>query len=143
MRHHEQISDFHANVQGSTDRSFGLVFAAVFALMAVVPVIKQRSAPSGWLLATAIVFATLAFKKPEVLAPFNWLWIRLGILLGRVMAPVMMGFVFFVVVTPVALLMRMMTAKFTRWSFEPSLPTYWEKRDQGAAFDPAQMRNQF
>ena len=102
---HEDI-ERPAEVRSGSDRSFGLVFAVVFAVIAL------WSTPGGgevrwWAVTMAALFAFVAVARPGLLAPLNRLWFRFGLLLGRVTTPLVLGLIFFLVVTPTALLMRL------------------------------------
>ena len=97
---HERLSD-NETVKGSSDRSFGLVFAAVFTIIGLWPLISS-SGVRWWSLAIALVFAGVAFARPSLLAPLNLLWTKFGLLLNRIVSPLVMGLLFFVVITPIA-----------------------------------------
>lgn len=131
----------HDEARGSTDRSFGLVFAGAFA---VIPAIAWlRGAPLRlWPYAVAGVFLLLALLQPGWLAPLNRLWARFGLLLGRVTNPLVMGVVFFVVVTPAAFVFRLAGKDPLRLKREPGAKSYWIAREPpGPA--PDTMSNQF
>jgi len=94
-----------AEKQGS-DRSFGYVFAVVFALIGLFP-LWRLEAPRWWSLAIAVGFAVIAAVYPGVLGPLNRLWLAFGKLLHRIVSPLVMGAVYFLAVTPTGLLMRL------------------------------------
>jgi Saxitoxin biosynthesis operon protein SxtJ len=103
--------DTHENfdrdeVKASSDRSFGLVFAAVFAIVAAWPVVSG-GALRLWALALAVVFLAVALAYPRILHPLNRLWFRIGALLHHVVTPIVMGLIFCFGVVPTALIMRM------------------------------------
>jgi hypothetical protein len=127
------------DVVGPSDRSFGLTFAFVFALVALLP-LWRGGAPRWWALAGAAVILALAIAWPRVLAPANRLWLRLGLLLHRVVNPIVMGVLFYGVVTPFGLLMRLFRAGIAR-SLRPDrkATTYWTTR----APHPSRMEQQF
>jgi hypothetical protein len=93
-------------VKASSDRSFGLVFAAVFAILAAWPVVSG-GALRLWALALAVVFLAAALAYPRILHPLNRLWFRIGALLHHVVTPIVMGLIFCFGVVPTALIMRM------------------------------------
>jgi hypothetical protein len=93
-------------VKASSDRSFGLVFAAVFAILAAWPVVSG-GALRLWALALAVVFLAAALAYPRILHPLNRLWFRIGALLLHVVTPIVMGLIFCFGVVPTALIMRM------------------------------------
>ncbi|MBV1699515.1 MAG: hypothetical protein KGQ47_14345 [Hyphomicrobiales bacterium] len=113
----------------SSERNFGLVFAAVFALISVTPLLHGHPARI-WSLPIAGVFLVTATFRPRLLAPLNRFWFRLGIALGKIVTPVMMSVLFFVVVTPVALLMRIAGKDPLLLKRDPSAVTYWVERSR-------------
>src|SRR2546422_7312346 len=86
---HEDLSR-EQQVEGSTDRAFGLVFAGAFLLIAGWPLFHGET-PRWWALGVAVVFAIIAIWKPALLAVPNRLWFKLGLLLGKVVSPVALG----------------------------------------------------
>lgn len=128
-------------VQGSSDRSFGLVFAAVFAIIGLWPLIGD-GAVRIWSLAVSLVFLALALLRPMVLAPLNRLWTRFGLLLHHIVNPIIMGLLFYLVVTPTGLVMRMLGKDLLRLRFDPQAKSYWiERQPPGPA--PETMKDQF
>jgi hypothetical protein len=120
-------------VVGPSDRSFGAVFTVVFALVALLP-LWRGAPPRWWALAVAAVIAALALAWPRALAPANRLWLRLGLLLHRIVNPVVMGAVFYLVVTPFGLVIRRLRGGFAvRSAPEAALPTYWIARSDAAS----------
>ncbi len=130
-----------AKVKGSSDRTFGLVFAVFFALVGLAPVRSHRPL-RWWALAAALLFLAVAIARPAWLRPLNRLWIKLGELLGRIVSPIVMGLLFFVVIAPVGALLRLMGKDPLRLAREPDANTYWiERRPPGPP--PETMANQF
>lgn len=128
-------------VDGSSDRSFGLVFAAFFALIGLLPLLLGRS-PRAWALGVGGVFLLAALLFPSVLAPLNRLWLRLGMLLHRIVSPIALGIMFFLVITPMGLVMRAMGKDFLRLRLDPEARSYWIPREPpGPA--PESLKNQF
>ena len=128
-------------VSGSSNRSFGLTFAIVFAIVALWPLIRGRSV-RGWALIVAAAFLLAALVLPRVLAPLNRLWLRLGLLLHTCMSPVIMGLVFFTTVTPIGLLRRLLGQDPLRLRLDRDAATYWiERHPPGPA--PDTMPRQF
>jgi hypothetical protein len=123
---HEDLQREQA-IEGSSDRSFGLVFAAVFAIVAFWPLLS-RAQPRWWSVGVAAAFACVALAAPRLLATPNRLWMRFGVWLGRVVAPVATGVLFFVVFTPIGALMRAMGKDPLRLRREPDAETYWLPR---------------
>ena len=89
--------------RASSDRSFGFVFAAVFAIVAFWPLIKG-SGPQLGALALAALFLMIAVVRPRLLAPLNWLWFKVGVVLHHVVTPIVMGAIFVLGVLPTALI---------------------------------------
>lgn len=128
-------------VQMGSERSFGLVFTAVFTLVALWP-LKDGGVPRWWALALAVAVLAAALAAPRLLRPLNTLWFRLGLLLHKVMTPLVMGLLFFVTVTPVGLLMRAFGKDPMRLRRDPAATSYWIPRDPpGPA--PDSLKNQF
>lgn len=125
----------------SSERSFGIVMAAFFAIVGGFPLLYWN-APRWWSLAIAAGFAVLAFAKPSILAPANRLWMRFGLLLHTIVNPVIMALVFFVTVVPIGVAMRLMGKDLLRLRLDRETPSYWiERRPPGPA--PDSMKNQF
>ena len=99
---HEDFSR-QEDIKPSSDRSFGLVIATFFLVIAFWPLIRAEPV-RWWALAVAAVFAALALLWPAALAPLNKCWTKLGVLLFRVLSPIVLGLLFYVAVTPIALL---------------------------------------
>jgi hypothetical protein len=130
-----------AEKQGS-DRSFGYVFAAVFALIGLLP-LWRLEAPRWWSLALAVGFAVVAAVYPGALGPLNRIWLAFGKLLHRIVSPIVMGAVYFLAVTPTGLLMRMRGRDLLSLQRRPDLSTYWIERDAAALPPSETMKKQF
>ena len=128
-------------VEGSSDRSFGLVFAAVFVLIALGP-LRHGHAPRWWASALAGVFALVALAKPVLLSRLNRLWIKLGLLLGKVVSPIALGILFYGVVTPLAVVIRLTGKDPLRLKLDPAAESYWIVRKPPGP-PPDSMTNQF
>lgn len=128
-------------IKGSSDRSFGIVFTVVFAVIGVLPLIGGN-APHWWSLAVAVLLLIVAFSTPKLLAPLNRIWTRFGLLLHRIVNPLVMAFLFFLVVTPIALMMRLFGKRPLHLKMEPDAPTYWISRDPPGP-QPDTMKQQF
>jgi Saxitoxin biosynthesis operon protein SxtJ len=117
--------------QPGSDRSFGLVFTGVFILAAILPALHHgRVRP--WALAVAAAFLVAALLRPSVLRHLNMVWFRFGLLLGKVVTPVMMGLIFLVAVTPIAVLRRRLKSTGLDISFDPKAESYWIPRERTA-----------
>ncbi|MBI2240889.1 MAG: hypothetical protein HYU59_08820 [Magnetospirillum gryphiswaldense] len=124
-----------------SERSFGLVFAVFFTLVGLWP-LKSGGDIRLWALAAAVAFLVAALAVPKWLNPLNLLWFKFGLLLHKIMTPLIMGLLFFVTVTPIGVLMRATGKDPMRLKRDPAATSYWIKRDPpGPA--PDSMKNQF
>ena len=128
-------------VEMGSDRSFGLVFAAVFALACLLP-LKSGEEPRLWAGAVAAAFLVVSFAAPKLLKPLNRLWFLVGMALHHVVTPVVMGLLFFVTVTPIAVIMRLMGKDPLGLKRDPAATSYWILR-QPPGPAPGSMRRQF
>jgi hypothetical protein len=129
------------DVEVGSDRNFGLTFAAVFALVGLWPLVHGL-APRLWALIPAGVFLFAAFAFPTALTPLKMLWMRLGLLLHKIMTPLIMGLIFYGAVTPTGLIMRAMGKDPLRLKRDPAADSYWILRDPPGP-PPGSIRNQF
>ena len=111
----------------SSDRSFGFLFAAVCAAIAVFAIWEGRSSALWWVIAALTLCVVALFAAP-VLGPLNRAWRWLSLQLFRIVNPIIMGVVFFAVLTPIAIVMRCAGRDPLQLRFEPAKPTYWLDR---------------
>jgi len=137
---HESYSRNEAVVSGS-DRWFGIVMAAVFALLSLLNW-WHNGHLWRWTGGIAVVFVGAALLCPVLLRPLNWFWLRLGLLLHRVMNPIVMALVFFGAVLPTGLIMRAWGKDLLRLERQPDATSYWIER-QPPGPTPESMRDQF
>lgn len=124
-----------------SERSFGLVFAVVFGVIGLWPLLKGEPLHL-WALGAAAALLVLALAIPAALKPFNRLWFRFGLLLHKVMTPLIMGLMFFGAFMPTGLIMRALGKDILRLKFDPQAQSYWiERHPPGPA--PESLRNQF
>jgi hypothetical protein len=135
----------HENLEGHeaapvpSSRSFGLVFAAAFALVGVHQAVTGGR--WGWIAgAASALFALLAWRKPAVLGPLNRQWARLGRLLHQIANPLVMAVIFYGAVLPTGLLMRALGKDPLRLRRDPAARSYWQRRDPPAR---DHFKNQF
>ena len=140
LGHHEDFGRQDAPKVGS-DRGFGLVFAGVFTLIGLWPALFG-ALPRWWALVIAAAFAIVTFVRPQALAPLKLLWFRFGLLLHAVVNPLVMALLFFLVVTPIALIMRLLGKRPLSLEIEPDAPSYWISR-QPPGPAPDTMKQQF
>jgi len=134
---------FHRDepVQGSSNRSFGLVFAAVFIVIGVLPWLFGGPL-RVWSVGVSAAFLAAALVWPGVLAPLNRLWTRFGLLLHRLVNPLVLGVMFFLVITPMGLVMRALGKDPLRLQRDRAARTYWiDRQPPGPA--PDSLNNQF
>lgn len=137
---HEDLRREH-DVKRSSERSFGIVFAVVFAIVGLLPLLS-RGEFRIWALGLAAVFLGLAFLWQAPLRPLNRLWMRFGLLLHAIVSPVIMGLLFYGTVAPIGLLMRLAGKDPLRLKRDPQASSYWIQRTPpGPA--PETMSNQF
>ncbi len=137
---HEDLTRVH-DVQGSSDRAFGLVFAAVFLLVSLWPAVRGEM-PRWWALAIAAVFAGTAILWPRALAVPNKLWTKLGVLLGAVVGSVALGLLFYAVLTPLGVFMRLTGKDPLRLRPDRAARSYWIPREPPGP-PPDSMDRQF
>ena len=125
------------NIKIGSNRSFGIVFFIVFLIIAIYPFLNQGEVRL-WSLIISIIFLTLGLLNSKLLAPLNKIWFKFGILLGRIVSPLVMGIIFFFVVTPIGILMRILKKDLLNLKFNKKT-TYWIEKN-----DPkSKMKNQF
>jgi len=135
--------DFRRDVEvkAPSERVFGLTVAAALCLVAVFPLVRHRPV-RAWALILAGFFVVLALLRPRILGPASRLWLRAGLIGQRLVTLAVMAFVFYGVVTPLALVRRLMGRDPLQLRMDPAAPTYWiERRPPGPA--PETMRQQF
>ena len=120
-----------------SNRSFGIVFFIVFLIVAIYPLLNDNSIRL-WSLVIGIIFLILGVINSKVLTPFNILWMKFGLLLGKIVSPIILGFVFFGVVTPISIIMKLF-AKDSLNLKRNKKQTYWLKKEE----IKSSMKNQF
>jgi hypothetical protein len=128
-------------VLGPSNRSLGLTFAAFFGLISLLPLFWGGRVRI-WSASTALAFAGVALLAPRVLGPLNRLWMRLGLLLHRVVSPLVLGIMFFAVIAPMGALMRALGKDPLRRRFDPNAASYWVPR-QPPGPSPRDLPEQF
>ena len=127
----------HISTEQSTEKSFGFVFSVVFLIVALYPLTNSESLRI-WALIISIIFFLLAFLAPNILVLPNKLWFKFGLLLGSIVAPIVMAFVYFVTVLPTGLIMRLLGKDLLKQKLDKNAKSYWVKREPMGS-----MKNQF
>lgn len=123
-----------------SERSFGFVFTVFFLVLGLWPLLSGAP-PRIALLIAAGVIAAIAVLAPKVLAPLNLVWFKFGLALGKVVSPIVLGLLFFVIVTPIGLVARASGKNLLRRR-KPEGQSYWQAREP-AGPKPGSMRDQF
>ena len=125
------------DIKISSNRSFGIVFFIVFLLIALYPLTYSQDIRI-WSVIISIIFLILGLLNSKILAPLNKIWFKFGILLGRIVSPLIMGIIFFLVVTPVGLIMRILGKDVLNLKFNTN-KSYWIEKTG----PKSKMKNQF
>ena len=125
------------DIKIGSNRSFGIVFFVVFLIIAIYPLVNGYELRL-WSLFISIVFLFLGLVNSKILNPFNKLWFKFGIFLGKIVSPLVMGIIFFLVVTPIGLLMRLLNKDLLNLKFNNN-NTYWIEKTE----PKSKMNNQF
>jgi hypothetical protein len=137
---HEDFSR-HGEEPKASERNLGVTFAVVLALIGALKLYRGGDAGLYWL-AAAAAFLACAFFFTAPLRPLNAVWHRLGLLLFKIVNPIVMAAVFYATVTPIGLLMRFLGKDPLRLKFDRAARSYWIERDPPGPPGPA-MKNQF
>ena len=125
-------------IKMSSNRSFGIVFFFVFLIISLWPLINENPL-RVWSIFIAIIFLILGLINSKLLTPLNILWFKFGRLLGFIVPPIVMGIVFFVVVTPTGLIMKIIGKDLLNNKYNKNNKSYWINRDK----NKSTMKQQF
>tara|TARA_B100000401_G_C52193636_1_gene433598 strand:- start:138 stop:530 length:393 start_codon:yes stop_codon:yes gene_type:complete len=128
----------HNEIKISSNKSFGFVFFVIFIVIALWPLLNDGNIRI-WSVILSLVFLILGFLNSKILTPLNKLWIRLGILLGKIVSPIVMGIIYFGVVTPIGIIMRLFGKDILNLKVDKNKNTYWLIKDK----IKSKMKNQF
>ena len=125
------------NIKLPSNRNFGIVFAIVFLIISLWPLLSQNEIRS-WSLIVSIIFLTLGLVNSKLLLPLNKIWFKFGIFLGNFIAPIVMGIIYFFVVTPTGLIMKMLGKDLLNLK-KSNKDSYWIKKNNSNN----SLKNQF
>tara|TARA_B100000886_G_scaffold62688_1_gene38887 strand:+ start:6013 stop:6402 length:390 start_codon:yes stop_codon:yes gene_type:complete len=126
------------DIKIGSNRSFGIVFFVVFLLIGLYPILKGNDV-RYWSLIVSLVFLILGVINSKILSPLNKLWFKFGIFLGRIVSPLVMGIIFFAVVTPIALIMKLLRKDVLNLKKNNKKKSYWVETKNRIS----KMKNQF
>ena len=112
----------------SSNRSFGLLFFVVFLIVSLWPLTHEGSIRI-WSVIISVIFLILGLLNSKFLTPLNLLWFKFGMILGAIVSPIVMGIVFFLVVTPIGLVLSIMGKDVLNKKYNKKKETYWVKRE--------------
>ena len=127
----------HKDIKIGSNRSFGLVFFVVFLLISIYPFLKDENFRI-WSLIISFIFLILGLLNSNLLSPLNKLWFKFGLLLGKIISPIIMGIIYFLIVTPIAIIMRLFKKDLLNLKFKKN-NTYWIDKSG----PKSKMKNQF
>ena len=125
------------DIKLSSNRSFGIVFFVFFLLIALYP-LTYGGEIRAWSVIISLIFLALGLLNSKILAPLNKLWTKFGIFLGKIISPLIMGIIFFLVVTPIGLIMRLLGKDVLNLKYNKN-NSYWIEKDG----PKSKMKNQF
>tara|TARA_B100001175_G_C19216808_1_gene498621 strand:+ start:317 stop:700 length:384 start_codon:yes stop_codon:yes gene_type:complete len=126
-----------SEIKISSNRSFGIVFFVVFLLIALYPLLKGNDLRI-WSLIISFIFFTLGLINSNLLTPLNKLWFKFGLFLGKIISPLIMGIIFFIVVTPIGIIMRLLKKDLLNLKYDKK-DSYWIEKTG----PKSKMKNQF
>ncbi len=128
---------FKNEIKISSNRSFGIVFFIVFLIIALYPLSKNGEIRI-WFVIVSLIFLLLGLFNSKILTPLNKLWFKFGVILGKIISPLVMGIIFFLVVTPIGLVMRLFGKDLLNLRYNLN-KSYWIEKDG----PKSKMKNQF
>ena len=125
------------DVKIGSNKSFGIVFFIVFFLISLYPLTNQENI-RVWSLIISLIFLILGLLNSKILNPLNKLWFKFGMILGRIISPIIMSIIFFLIVTPISLIMKLLKKDLLNLKFNKT-NTYWIEKSG----PKSKMKNQF
>tara|TARA_B100000787_G_scaffold169951_1_gene163052 strand:+ start:712 stop:1101 length:390 start_codon:yes stop_codon:yes gene_type:complete len=126
-----------SNIKMSSNKSFGIVFSIFFLIIGLFPLLDNLNIRI-WAIIISIIFITLGLLKSKLLSPLNKTWFRFGLILGNFIAPIVMGLVFFLVVTPTSLILKLFKKDILSLK-KNNKTSYWIEKDDRVS----KMKDQF
>ena len=118
-----------SNIRIGSNRNFGLVFFFVFLIVSLLPLLKEEPFRI-WSIVIAIIFLILGLMNSNLLTPLNILWFKFGLFLGSIVSPIIMGIVFFLVITPTGFVMKIMGKDLLNKKYDNEKKSYWINRSK-------------
>ena len=125
-------------IKKSNNRSFGILFFIVFLILGLYPTLKGNS-PNIYLISISIPFIILGIINSKILTPLSNAWIKLGEILGIIIAPIVMAIIYFFILTPISLIVRIFGKDLLSIKFDKQVNTYWINRKKNIS----SMKKQF
>ena len=129
----------NVSTEQSSEKSFGVVFSIVFLIISLLPLLINSEGLHIWALVVSIIFFLLAFLAPKILVLPNKLWFKFGLLIGSIVAPIVIAFVYFATVLPTGFIMRLLGKDLLKQKFDKNAKSYWIERKEPMG----SMKNQF
>ena len=127
----------HNDIKIGSNKSFGIVFFIVFLIISIYPLLNNGNIRI-WSLIISFIFLILGVLNSKLLNPLNKIWFKFGLFLGKIISPIVMGIIFFLVVTPIAILMKLLQKDLLNLKFNKN-NTYWIEKSG----PKSKMKNQF
>jgi len=124
-------------VKTGSNKSFGIVFSIFFLIIALYPLVNGEGI-RVWSIIVSLIFLFLGLIKSKILTPLNKIWFKFGIFLGKIVSPLVMGVIFFLVVTPIGILMKILKKDLLNLKFNNN-KSYWIEKNE----PKSKMKNQF
>ena len=131
------MTNINMELKKSSNKSFGVVFFIVFIIIGFWPLLENETYRL-WAIFLSLIFLILGLINSKLLTPINILWFKFGILLGKIVSPLIMGIIFFAIVTPIAIIMKLLKKDVLNLKFNKN-NSYWIEKDK----HKSKMKNQF
>ncbi|MBX2859796.1 MAG: hypothetical protein KTR14_01080 [Vampirovibrio sp.] len=129
-------------VEAGSDRNFGWTFAVVFLVLGIAIPLLKHEAIQIWPFWVSGVFAVITMVAPKLLAPLKLIWFKFGLLLHKIISPIILGIIYYGIFTPTGLILKMLGKDLLRLKLDKSANTYWIHREPPGP-PPESMINQY